>query len=437
MKSVTGGLRLLYEHRRVIEEVFKASLGPDVTLDVPANREHQEVPPVSLETLREFIFILWAKYQSLTSRKEKAAVLDAITTTLGIHRKSALRLMTAGKAPRMRMTSGSTRCSYSSETKEWFVRLWNAMGRMSSRKMKAALPKWLPYYVDFEIPKRVRAELLRMGTTTMDTILKPIRARQKRKQNTGTWKAKIRTEFPLRPLGLQVDKPGVVEVDTVMHCGDSASGVFANTVTMTDIHTGWTECVAILGKEASGIRDALLRLERRMPFPLRVICSDNGAEFLNHTVVDEFVKSREVPISLFRGRPYRKNDQAHVEQKNFTNVRQAFGYERIDTQRAVDLMNQFYESAWNDLQNYYVPQAKTLHKERVGSQMKRVFSFPSTPIERLLDSDILSEHEIGQLAEKEHATNPFELKKLMRELLFRLSKHFSFKKSWPGRFSHG
>ena len=180
MKSFTGGLRLLYEHRRLIEEVLKASLGPDVTLDVPANREHQEVPPVSLETLRDFILILWAKYQSLTSRKEKAAVLDAITTTLGIHRKSALRLMTAGKAPSMRMTSGSTRCSYSSETKEWFVRLWNAMGRMSSRKMKAALPKWLPHYVDFEIPKRVRAELLRMGTTTMDTILKPIRARQKR-----------------------------------------------------------------------------------------------------------------------------------------------------------------------------------------------------------------------------------------------------------------
>ena len=392
---------------------------------------------MSLETLREFILILWAKYQSLEKRKDKAAVLDAITTTLGIHRKSALRLMNAGKAPEMRLNSGNARHSYSSETREWFIRLWNSMGRMSARKMKAALPKWLPYYDGGKIPKEIHTELLRMGTTTMDTILRPIRAQQSRKQNTGTWKAKIRTEFPLRPLGLKIDSPGVAEVDTVMHCGDSASGVFANTVTMTDIHTGWTECVAILGKEASDVKNALVQLEKRMPFPLTALCSDNGAEFLNHTVLNEFVSSRSKPVNLFRGRPYRKNDQAYVEQKNFTNVRQAFGYERIDTPHAVELMNCFYSTAWSALQNHYVPQAKTLHKERIGSKMKRVLSFPVTPAERLLESEVLNETQRGELLAKELSINPFELKRTMRELLFKLSKHFGFKKNWPGRFAHG
>ena len=131
--------------------------------------------------------------------------------------------------------------------RKWFVRMWYKMGHMCSRKMKAALHEWLPFYFESEIPKNVRAELVQMGTTTMDTILKPIRAQQKRRKNTGTWKSQIRTEFPLRPLGLTVDEPGIVEVDTVMHCGDSASGIFANTLTMTDIKTGWTECMAVMG----------------------------------------------------------------------------------------------------------------------------------------------------------------------------------------------
>lgn len=437
MKSVTLAFLRLYERKDIFEKILKASLSPDVTLKVPPTKEQLRETPVSLETLREFISLLWAKYQSLQRRADKAAILDAITTTLGIHRKSALRLMNATKVPEMKQSCGSKKRTYSSETRLWFIKLWNKMGRMCSRKMKAALPEWLPYFMESDIPKGIQAELLRMGTTTMDTILKPIRAQLARKKNTGTWKSKIRTEFPLRPLGLEVDEPGIVEVDTVMHCGDSASGLFANTVTMTDIKTGWTECVAVLGKEAATVKNALVELEKLFPFPLKSICSDNGTEFLNYDVLEEFVKSRENPVNLFRGRPYRKNDQAHVEQKNYTNVRQVFGYERIDTKEAVELMNQIYRQAWCDLQNNYVPQTKTLHKERVGSKMKRVLSFPVTPMERVIDCRILTESQKGLLTEKKYNMSPFELKRTLKVLLQKLDKHFRYKRVWPGRFSHG
>ncbi len=170
------------------------------------------------------------------------------------------------------------------------------------------------------------------------------------------------------------------------------------------------------------MKDALLVLEKKMPFPLRAICSDNGTEFLNHDVLKAFVKNRENPVSLFRGRPYRKNDQAYVEQKNYTNVRQVFGYERIETGAALDLMNKIYEESWNELQNLYVPQKKTLHKERHGSKMKGIQSKPLTPADRLMDEDSLSMEEKGELAARKLETSPFVLKERLKTLMQKFAK---------------
>jgi hypothetical protein len=383
---------------------------------------------VGIESVREFIMELWLKYQATVHREDKTQILNSICLTLEIHRKAATRLMRKKRPPTLRRGSGNRKAKYCKETKRWFVHLWLRMGRMNARKMVAALPEWLPSYADENISRSIKESLLKMSATTMDRILKPVRAQLKRKSNTGTRAAPHMAAIPLRNLGSKIESLGHIEVDLVAHCGGSLSGAHGWTVTMTDIYSGWTCARVVLGKEAAVVVCAMEEMVADFPFVPVAFYFDNGTEFINGTMIEAF----EAKIGLYRSRPYKKNDQAHVEQKNHTFVRELFGYTRVEEVEVVEKMNDIYRLVWQDLHNHYVPSAKTIEKVRVGSKIKRKMQKPRTPFDRVLSDQSVPESVKERLREAKKRTGPWWLRTELRKKLRSLWRYFVIATKWTG-----
>jgi hypothetical protein len=204
--------------------------------------------------------------------------------------------------------------------------------------------------------------------------------------------------------------PGYMEADTVAHCGSSLAGEFGNSLTMTDLCSGWTENRATWTKLAEKIVPQFKDIEDRLPFTLIGLATDNGSEFLNDKVL-EYLKNRQAPVNMVRRRPYKKNDNAHVEQKNWTHVRQLFGYDRIEDPILIPLMNEIYRAYWNPLQNFFTPVLKLKTKERIGGHIKKIYDEPKSPYRRLLDSPYVPEDEKAKLKDAFSLKNPIYLKK--------------------------
>jgi hypothetical protein len=305
--------------------------------------------------------------------------------------------------------------------------LWQKMDYMCSKKIVAALPRWLPF---FEASGAIKNQLLRMSASTVDRILKPFRASLRRKQNTGTKPGRLlKNIIPVKPLDFNITKPGAIEADSVAHCGDSLSGEFAWSLTFTDILLGWTLNRAVWHKEVKGVVDATEHVEKRLPFIIKSFSSDNGNEFLNYALLSYLSDPtyRSQAIKMHRGRPYRKNDQCHVEQKNWTHVRQLFGYIRIDDKAKITMMNEIY-GVWNDYQNHFIPQVKLIRKTRIGARYRREYSPPITPYDRVMACADVSQEAKEKLREVNAGLNPFELRNTLDRLLRAfLRKHVSGK----------
>ncbi len=428
--SVTEADSGFSQNAKMIGNEIRQPLSPNVTFSLPDKKLTKGGEPVGLEAVREYIATMWLLYQGLPSKSEKSEVLDSICLTLKIHRKAATRLMRKKQIPQLRRRSGCRVERYSPEARRWFVHLWLKMGRICARRMKAALPEWLPLYREAEIPKSLKVEIFAMGTSTMDRILKPVRAQIKRHRNSGTRRSANIAIVPLRPLGQKITELGHVEVDTVAHHGDCMSGTFAWTVTMTDLYSGWTCARAVIGKSAKAVVDALREMEQDFPFQLRAFYSDCGTEFINETMIDTFKKRLEKAIELYRSRPYKKNDNAHVEQKNNVFVRELFGYSRVESPLVVERMNAIYKNIWQPLNNLYLPQSQTIEKLRVGAKIKRRMSAPITPFERVCESQQISEAAKGRLIEEKMAISPWTLKDKLKVAKNQLWRHFLVRTRW-------
>jgi len=384
-----------------------------------------EVSPVSITAVREYVALLWAEYQE-ARRRRRSEILDELCRNLNIHRKSATRLMNAAVAPKLERGKGSGgRAVYSAQSRAALKVLWREIGYIGAARLKAAIPEWLPFFESVICDEAIRSELVRMSSATIERVLKNEKATLRRRLNTGTTRTKSRhlTQVPIKNFTQTPTQPGHCEVDCVAHCGGSMSGTFVWTVTLTDIATGQTECEAIWGKNGFAVRQALIEIEKRLPFPLLGLYFDNGCEFLNDDVIDRFAKGvRDKAIPVFRGRPYTSNDQPYVEQKNYTHVRATFGYERIDFKLSVQLMNNVYRKEWRLLQNHFYPQMKLLKKTREGSKIKRVMSKPLTPYARLIADKDMTEKVKNALREEHLAQNPIALRQALRKKLrdFRL-----------------
>jgi hypothetical protein len=358
---------------------------------------------VYLEKMRE-------RYQN-APKNLKTRILSEFCVNSGYSRKHASRIL-GGKLEPRRQRPGP-KIKYGPETIDHLRYLWDEMGRICSKKVKSALPLWLPHY---RCPERVKDQLLKMAPSTIDKKLNPYRGpKQKGKGTTKGLKAMMK-RIPLKVLGDEIKEPGFMEMDTVAHCGDNIAGEYAHSLTVTDLMSGWTENAATWTKDAEQVVKAIAKIEKRLPFKLTGVSSDNGSEFLNNELCDYLFK-REKPLSFVRGRAYKKNDNCHVEQKNFTHVRELFGYERYDDFNLSVMMDEIYKAYWSPLQNYFVPNLKLVSKERHGSRVVKRYDTPKTPAQRLLESELVPTQVKKQLRHNLKYHNPFMLKKELRNQL--------------------
>lgn len=343
---------------------------------------------VSSETRRELVKAIRDRYLA-SSTPDKQRILDEFIALTGYHRKHAIRVLRSPTSSETSMRPPRSRL-YDEAVREALVVLWEASDRICGKRLKALLPLLLvalEKHGHVSLDENVRQRVLSASAATIDRLLAGVRgtARGRRKPRA---RSRASQAIPVRTFAdWKEPEPGFVEMDLVAHCGDSLEGSFAHTLTLTDIASGWTECVALLVREGTLVVDALDRLRTTMPFPLRGIDTDNGGEFINETLLAYCGKHS---IEFTRSRPHRKNDQAWVEQKNGSVVRRLVGYGRLEGLRAGEALARLY-TASRLFVNFFQPSFKLAEKTRVGAHVRKRYHAPETPCARLLASSTIDE----------------------------------------------
>jgi len=343
-------------------------------------------------------------------RKYKKIILDEFCATWSYHRKYAIALLNQKAAKRADRRGRPAR--YGKKEHTVLERIWLVANRPCSRRLKAILLGWLPFYEQEydRLDAPTRKNLLRISKNSIDRLLKPTRRKYGARGRSGTRPGtQLLHQIPIKTSHWDVSEPGFMQADTVGHGGDSTDGNFVHSLTLTDICSGWTENRATWNKGADGVLEQIKDIEQVLPFPIQGFHSDNGSEFLNHHLYRYYVKRKE-PIELTRGRPRHGNDQAHVEQKNWTHVRLLLGHQRIDDPNLVPKINELYR-AWALFNNFFCTNLKLVEKTKVGSRYKKKYDDPKTPYQRLMESEHLNEAMKTHLTEMYCNLNPFKLKK--------------------------
>lgn len=366
----------------------------------------------------EYLQAIRERYR-LANRREKAGILDEFCAVCRYNRKYAIRLLSRKRRPIRRKRGPKP--VYDGPVIAHLKTLWLATDQMCSKKLVAAIPLWMPFYEAEcgSLDPMVRSKLLSLSAATCDRLLAPSRARLKQKGLCTTRPGRLlRNVIPIRPDKATMDRPGFIEADTVAHCGNSLEGQFAYSITDTDIRSGWTDNRAVWGRGAANVVEQTRAMEAELPFPIIAFWSDNGSEFLNEHLWRYFAH-RRLPIHFARSRPYKKDDNAHVEQKNWTHVRQLFGYDRIHCPELIPLMNDIY-ALWRLYQNHFSPARRLTSKVRINSRWVKKYDAPKTPYQRLLDSPHFSRQAKRTLRADHQPLNPFHLKKDIETKLKRL-----------------
>ncbi len=371
----------------------------------------------------EYLKAIYERYHK-APKEARGKILDEFCKVCGYNRKYAIRLL-GGPAPECKDEKAHRRrlFRYSEKALTIMAALWRASGHLCAERLKEALPWWLPKARQrLGITPDIERELLTISPRQIENRLRR-QKRELKKSIYGTTKpgALLKSMIPIRTSNWDIRLPGFLEIDTVAHCGDSLQGEFIWTLTATDIHTGWTERVAVMGKGKTGILDGVFDIKGVLPFRLRGIDSDNGEEFINYHLLDFCINSRP-RIEFTRGRPNKKNDNPHVEQKNWTHVRQIFGWDRYDTPEALKAMNDLYGNDLRLFQNLFQPSFKLKEKIRVGSRLIRKYEKPKTPLQRVLESRKRDRHKTKQLKEATKELDPFELSESINRKLERIFK---------------
>jgi hypothetical protein len=344
-------------------------------------------------------------------KKDKQKILDEFCAGWGYHRKYAITLLKGKKKKKASKKKGPAR-KYAGLVVDILRAIWNAAGWLCSKRLKAAIPLFFPWYKkEHHVSEEVEKKLLKISRRTIDRVLKPFRLQRKGKGLCSTRPGSLlKSQIPIKTDNWDVTQPGYLEADTVAHCGESLAGDFIYTVNCVDIFSGWVEQRAIWNKGQEGTLEAIRDIERFLPFELKGFDCDNGSEFLNHYL---WKYCRERPegkkVQFTRSRPYKKNDNAHIEQKNWTHVRQLLGYARLDRPELVKMLNDLYKQEWNWYVNFFCPSVKLVSKRRVGSKMVKLYDEPKTPFQRLLESKALSVKDVLRLKLRMKGLNPFEL----------------------------
>ena len=375
---------------------------------------------MSPRSKREYIETIFLRYKN-ASLEKKTLILNEFCATCGYHRKHAIRVLRTFKRFRKptHQKRGRSPLYNSDALLRPLKRIWLASNLPCSKRLKVIIPLWLAGYCQQygDLPPDIIQSLLRISPATIDRLFNPIRIHYtKRGRATTKPGTLLRRQIPILTNQWDESRPGFLEADTVAHCGESLSGMFAYTIDCVDIATGWTEQRAVWGKGETGVLTQIQDIEKNLPFPLLGFDSDNGSEFLNYHLLRHFTK-RTYPIRFTRSRAYHKDDNAHIEQKNWTHVRQWLGYQRLDYPPVVNLLNDLYCNEWRFFHNFFCPSVKLVSKERIGSKTIKRHDSPKTPFQRIMDSPHINASVKLSLSLQLQALNPFSLRKAMETKL--------------------
>jgi len=362
------------------------------------------------QTTRKEVLIKLRQRYATAGRKHKVKLLNQAQELLGYHRKAAIRALgSPAKVSCPFVRTGRPVEFAASRLLPWLQPIWAATDYACGRRLVAMLPEWVPAYEAHvkKLPTDLRENLLRASGRTLDRLLAPLRGMAPGHCRTrpGTL---LRHQIPIRGSVWEEGKAGWLEVDTVALCGGSVAGEFVWMVDGVDYATTWVEVRAIWGRGQEATLAALQDMEASLPFPLLGLDSDNGGEFMNYHVL-HWLQQRPRAVFMTRSRPYKKDDNAHVEQKNWTHVRQCFGYERHDNPEVVALINTLAKGPYGQLRNYFHASLKLDHKEIKAGRMRRHYGPAQTPFKRVLASAEVSPATKAQLIADKSRLNPLVL----------------------------
>jgi len=344
----------------------------------------------------------------VANKSEKGRMLEEFCQNTGYHRKAAIRALNHPQV-KERTKRGPVR-QYGPLLAPIFLKLWRASDCICSKRLQPFIPALLvslESHGELQVEPEESHMVLQASASTIDRILRPYRKRRS-KQPLSQSKSvyAIRSQVPLRTFGEWAGAPvGSVQADLVALCGGTTEGFYLNTLLGVDVCTGWLGLRAVWGKTQTRVAGAIETMRRELPFPLLHLHTDNGGEFLNR-VLYPWLKAQNIQMS--RGRPYRKNDQAYAEQRNFYIVRRFIGYGRYSTREAYEKLTELCRLVvlYN---NFFQPMSKVVDTQRQGAKVKRTYDIAQTPFQRLVTSGVLNEQKGRSLEQLFKSTNPVQL----------------------------
>jgi len=391
---------------------------------------------MTFSEIRKYLRLMQKRYKLASNRRERSKLLNEMQAITGFHRKYLIRLVNSPTINITRKPRAKERGpKYNSEVRYVVAIAAKALDYPSAERLKPQLvpvAKLLASHNELSLNQEVLDKLYQISISTLKRILATIsRDKPRPPSKRASPKSSLLKDIPAGSIPWDVKEPGHFEVDLVHHCGPTASGEYICTIQMVDVATGWVELWAVLGRGYKVMQDAFLHILHRLPFPIREIHPDNGSEFFNHHLL-RFWKSFP-DVRLSRSRPYRKNDNRFVEQRNHFLVRSYIGYDRLDTVAQTILLNTIYQKMWI-YHNLFLPVMRTVEKVVVpspsgGYKVKRVYDQAQTPLQRLEKSGVVNPQRLELLKRLRDQTNPLRLREEIYELIEEL---YSLPNATPG-----
>lgn len=374
---------------------------------------------MSQTTRNEYLKTMSGRYLRYTGKAAKTRLLNEFCQVTGHERKYAIKLLKGTRGPQHKQAAPARKRgrkkTYSQEAVDILLEIWKHSEQPCGKRLKPMLSVWLPSYEKHQgqLGDELEREVLNISPAQIDRVLAPYKIGYKSgSRRTPKANAALKALIPIRAESWDAKSPGWLEADTVAHCGGDMGESFVWSLTATDIYSGWTEVRPSWNRGQHSVCEAFAAIEEQLPFTILGVDTDNGGEFLNYHLHRHFT-GRAQPIEMTRSRPYRKNDQAHVEQKNSTHVRQLLGHDRLGNHLVMKPLFELLE-AWCVWRNCFTTSFKQIEHRREGSKtIRKHEKVPLTPCERLIRycRDSGDETTAAALEAWRSKHDPFELKR--------------------------
>jgi hypothetical protein len=381
---------------------------------------------MNMASKKEYLTAMRVRYQH-AHKQEKTVLISEVMVMLKIVRKSVIR--TLNRNPHTRTVKRTPRYLYDLNLQKPLKLLWEAMGKPCAKRLQPQIPTLitqLEKFGEIHFFGNQREQLCKMSNWTINQLLVEEREKLREHGLSGTRRSPLlKTLIPISTHHGKVNEPGHMEIDCVLHCGDSLSGIYAETINSLDIYTHWNEKRMVLKKTKIKVIGVVHNLRDNYPFPIQSVDFDNGFEFVNWSM---YGYCKREQIAFTRSRSYHKNDQAHIEGKNYESVRRVVGYGRIEDQTLVDMWNDIYEYEHRLLTNYFYATMKLEEKKRVGGKIIKRHGKAKTPYQRVLEAEMIPKEVKARLQKEYETLNPLALQRSMKKKMQRIQTYMSSKK---------